>query len=166
MILDDNWKIEWPEVDNEALKPRSAEAVLVKRTQVVLSVATLVSLAVLTVAVSGCRPEPVSWSELGPELQERGYREIRIEAQSNQELAELSPDDIISVMDRIGFAPEQILDYGPAMHQALRRSGAARVYVGKKVEAVLQVKDRIIFIRSSSRGSFMYNLRTGRFGMM
>jgi len=140
--------------------------VLAKRTQAVLSMATLVSLAVLTVAVSGCRPEPVRWSELGPELQQRGYREIRVEAQSNQEIADLSADDIIAVMDKIGFAPEQILDYGPAMRQALLRSGAARVYVGKKVEAVLRVKDRIIFIRSNSRGSFMYNLRTGRFGMM
>lgn len=115
---------------------------------------------------SGCQPEPVEWRELGTELEQQGYREIRIEAQSNQEVAELTADDLIAIMTRIGFTSEQILDFGPAIHSALRQSGAARVVVGKRTEAILRVKGRLLFIRSSSRGSFIYDVEKGRFGLM
>ena len=117
---------------------------------------------------SGCRPEPASWPEIGTELerQESQDREIRIDAQSNKETAKLSADDIIGVMEKIGFTPEQILDFGPALHDALLRSGAARVMVGKRVEAILRVKGRLLFIRSNSRGSFIYDLEKSRFGLM
>lgn len=144
---------------------RSETVVRGKRAQMVEAV-SLVVLVSLTLVVSGCKPEPVRWSELGTELNDRGYREIEIEAQSNQEVADLTPDDIIMVMSKIGFTPEQTLEYGPLMYRALGQAGAARVYVGKKVEAVLRVKGRLVFIRSSSRGSFIYDLEKSRFGLM
>jgi len=117
---------------------------------------------------SGCRAEPARWSEIGTELerQEVQDQQIRIEPQSNRETAQLSADDVIVVMKRIGFSPEQILDFGPALHDAVLHSGAARVRVGKRVEAILQVRGRLLFIRSNSRGSFIYDLDKGRFGLM
>ncbi len=138
---------------------------LVKRTRQV-GIVTLMVLTAWVVTTSGCKPEPVEWSDLGSEMEHQGYREIRIEAQSNNELADLTADNVIAVMDKIGFTPEQILDFGPAMRDALRKSGAARVIVGKRVEAILRVKGRLLFIQSNSRGSFIYDLERSRFGLM
>jgi len=139
--------------------------VLVKCTQRSNRV-TVMLVIVSALAAAGCQPQPVEWPELGTELEQQGYREIRVEAQANQEAAELSPDDIIAVMEKIGFTPEQILDFGPPMYKALRQSGGARVMVGKKTEAILRVKGHLLFIRSKSRGSFIYDLERSRFGLM
>lgn len=140
-----------------------------------VTVAALLVSVVLTAA--GCRAEPVEWSELGSgsrrsaprqtserERTPRQVRGVQIVPQSNQEVADLSSDDIVRIMRRIGFPDDLILELGRDMHSALLRSGAARVLDGKTVEAILRINGRYVYITSRTRGTFIYDPATGQFG--
>ena len=71
---------------------------LVKRTQLVSTV-TLALFVALTVAASGCRPEPVRWSELGSELEQQGYRVIRF---TNRQVQEQLEEVLAAVLEGCG----------------------------------------------------------------
>lgn len=145
------------------------------------SLASTIGIAVLSLAmvlgVGGCQAEPVEWSQLGSggrrrtsdvtfERESRTPREVRgvrIVPQSNQEVADLSSDDIVRIMRRIGFPDDLVLELGGEMHEAMLYSGAARVFNGKRVEALLRVNGRYISISSLSAGMFVYDPATGQF---
>lgn len=138
--------------------------------------------------------KPVEWSELGsgpnreqsrwesrsdsgPTRQSRQSREsrpsresknregLRIVAKSNREVARLSPDDIVRIMQRIGFSDDQILDLGTDLHNALLLSGGAEVYYGKGLEMIFAVNNHQVQIQSRSRGSFVYDVAKKRFSL-
>ncbi len=143
-----------------------------------VAIAALLASGVLAV-VAGCRAEPAEWSELGsggrrsaprptadssqaqPSRQVRG---VQIVPQSNQEVADLSSDDIVRIMRRIGFPDDLIIELGRDMHSALLLSGAARVLDRQTVEAILRINGRYVYITSRTRGTFIYDPATGQFG--
>ena len=141
---------------------------ILKRTTGVLLV-----LAPLALEVVGCNGglKPVEWSELGSEerparqsRQSRPSREgLQIVARSNREVARLSPDDVIRIMQRVGFSDDQILVLGTDLHNALLQSGGAEVYYGKSLEMILAVNNQQVQIQSRSRGTFVYDVGAGRF---
>jgi hypothetical protein len=81
-------------------------------------------------------------------------------------MADLSADDIIRIMRRIGYSDDQILEVGPDVHDALLLSGAAVIGRGKRTEAVLRVNTEYVIVRSRDYGSMIYNLRQAGFGLM
>ena len=147
---------------------------LVKRGQIVLRATTAVLLVALALALTGCNAKPVQWSELGsgggrrqqskPKQQKQNEGLIQIVPQSNQEVADLNPDDIVTIMRRIGFTDEHILELGTDLHDALLNAGGARVIYQDETEAILAVNGAQVYIRSRSRGSFVHELGGSPFG--
>lgn len=123
-------------------------------------------LVVLALEAFGCKAKPVEWAELGQGSQ--GHQQqrqptIRIEAQANRDVADLSPNDVVQIMRRIGFTDEQILALGTSLRDALFQSGGAKVIDGKEVEALVRVNGTQIYIGSRTRGNFIYDLGYGQF---
>ncbi|UCD52168.1 MAG: hypothetical protein JSW27_05925 [Phycisphaerales bacterium] len=137
------------------------------------TVAIVGLMAALALAVMGCQAQPAQWSELGPggaryEQQQQSqprnrYGSIRIVAQSNREVADLSPDDVVKIMRRIGFTDEQILELGTELHDAMLTSGAVRVLDRDETEAIARVGGTQVYIGSRTRGNFVYDLGYGQF---
>lgn len=137
----------------------------------------LLVLVPLALEVAGCRP--VEWAELGsgssreePRWEGRSERQpsrrnsaegLRIVARSGREVVQLSPDDVIRIMQRIGFSDDQILELGPDLYNALLQSGAAEVFYGRRTEMILVVSNRQVRIQSHSRGTFVYDVLMQQF---
>lgn len=139
-------------------------------------------LALLALEVVGCRNgvEPVEWPELGsrrsqgsqgsqrsqdPRSSRRQSKPtLEVVPRNNRDVANLSPDDIINVMEQVGFSDEQILRLGPDLHEALFTSGAAAVMYGREAEVVYAVSGEHLFIQSATEGTFMYNITKSQFG--
>ncbi len=124
--------------------------------------------------------KPVAWSELGAankpkeenppappskpgKASKQSKEGLRVVARSTTQVARLSPNDIVRIMRRIGFDDQQILDLGTDLYNALRLSGGAEVYFGKRVEMIFAVQNGQIQIQSTTRGSFVYDLAKGGF---
>ena len=141
-------------------------------------------LALLALEVVGCRNgvEPMEWPELGSRgsRTSQGSRDsqgsagsqvsrrqskptLEVVPRNNRDVANLSPDDIINVMEQVGFSDEQILGLGPALHEALFTSGAAAVMYGREAEVVYAVSGEHLFIQSRTEGTFMYNITKSQF---
>ena len=127
----------------------------------------LVSLAGATVGCHGA-----GWSELGSESKLKKQSDpskqdkdgLQIVARSNREVAQtLNADDIVRIMQRVGFSDQQILEVGTDLYNALRLSGGADVYYGKSHEMILAVNNQQVQIQSRWRGSFVYDLTKGHF---
>jgi hypothetical protein len=135
----------------------------------------LLVLVLLAWEMVGCNGgvQPVGWSELGsgskPKKPSRPARQnakdgLSIVAMNNREVARtLNADDIVRIMQRVGFSDQQILDLGPDLYNALRRSGAANVYSGERLEMIMAVNNQQVQIQSTARGTFFYDLARGRF---
>jgi hypothetical protein len=82
----------------------------------------------------------------------------------NPDQADLSAEAILRIMERVGFSDAQILQLGPALHRALQTQGAAEIKLGKKTEMAFGVNGERLFITSRTRGTFVYNITSGRFG--
>ena len=82
---------------------------------------------------------------------------------SNREIAALDADDIVRVMRRAGFSDDQVIDLGPDLRNMLASSGAAKIQVGNKVEAMFSVEGDSLYASSYRRGSFIYDLGKQRF---
>lgn len=129
-------------------------------------------LVLLALEVVGCNNgvEPVEWPTLGSQGSRGSRREpkatLQVVPRNNRDVANLSPDDTINVMEQVGFSDEQILRLGPGLHEALFTSGAAAITYGKEVEVVYAVKGEHLFIQSRTEGTFVYNITNSRFGLM
>jgi hypothetical protein len=130
----------------------------------------LLVLVPLALEVVGCNGglKPVEWSELGSEgkakKQSRQDKDgLHIVPVSNREVARLKPDDVVRIMQRVGFSDEQILELGTDLHNALLLSGGAQVVYGKHLEMILAVSNQQVHIQSRSRGTFVYDVVVGRF---
>jgi hypothetical protein len=137
----------------------------------------LLVLVPLALEVAGCRP--VEWAEVGsgsnrdePRLEPRaeskpGRRQstngLRIVARSGREVVRLSPDDVVRIMQRVGFSDDQILELGTDLYNALLLSGAAEVIYGKRTEMLFVVSNRQVQIQSHSRGTFVYDVLMQQF---
>jgi len=84
-------------------------------------------------------------------------------ARSGREVVRLGPNDIIRIMQRVGFSDQQIVDLGTDLHDALLLSGGAEVFYGRNLEMILAVNNQQVQIRSRTRGAFVYDVQSGRF---
>lgn len=85
----------------------------------------------------------------------------------SQDVAELSADDIVIVMRRVGFSDEQIVELGTQLRDGLLLSGAAQISRNDIVEAIFVIRDDKVHITARLRGNFIYDLQKGswlRFG--
>ena len=81
---------------------------------------------------------------------------------NNKNTITLSADDVVQMMRQVGFSDKQILDLGTEMRDSLLYSGAAQFKIDNKVEAIFAVNDGFVYIATRSRGTFVYNVKTGR----
>jgi hypothetical protein len=66
--------------------------------------------------------------------------------------------DLAAAMVEAGFTEEEILRYGPDVHEALATSGGAQVREGKVVNALMAVHGNDLYITSRSRGTFVRHM--------
>jgi hypothetical protein len=88
-------------------------------------------------------------------------RGIEVEPLNSQSVLSLSADNVVDIMRAAGFSDEQIVEHGTAVRDGLARSGAVRIFVNGRVEAIFAVKDQDIYISTELRGLFIYNINTG-----
>jgi hypothetical protein len=86
---------------------------------------------------------------------------IQVVPVSSNKVMILSAEDIVQIMQRTGFSNQQIIDYGPALQRSLASYGGAQITIRGKVEVMYAVQGEDIFISSLSRGSFIYNVKSG-----
>lgn len=144
----------------------------VKQGHILRTVAIVGLMAALALEVIGCNAQPAQWSELRstrssheeqPQHSRGRYGSIQIVPQTNREVADLSPDDVVKIMRRIGFTDDQILKLGADMHEAMMTSGAIRVLDKDQTEAIARINGMQVFIGSRTRGNFVYDLGYGDF---
>ena len=143
---------------------------LVKRGHIMRVATMAILLVALALEAIGCKAQPAEWSELGsggerPQsetTQRPRSGSIQVVPQSNREVADLSPDDVVRIMRRIGFTDEQILELGTAVHDALFLSGAARVVKGNQTEAIVRVSGAQVYV-GSRWGTLVYDFASGQF---
>ncbi len=135
---------------------------MLKKRGLKLGVTRSLVLILLALEVVGC-----GWpfkrdqrSEFG---REAGWLEVV--PRGNNEVADLSADDIVRVLQRTGFSDEHIIELGTDVHRALLLSGAAAIMNGRRIEVTFVVRGQYLFIQSNSRGRFVYSLAKGRFGV-
>lgn len=125
---------------------------------------TWLVLVLLALEVVGCG-RLFTWGKQSESSLDSDPIALQVVPRTNKDVADLSADDIVRVMQRVGFTDEQILQLGPDLHNALLKSGAAGIVNGKRTEAVFAVNGGHLFIRSRSGADFVYNLASGKFGL-
>lgn len=123
----------------------------------------LLVLVPLALEVVGCNGwvRPVDWSDMGPQSKEQASP-FRIIPRKNLQTAALGPDDIVRVMQRVGFADEQIIELGTELHNAMRIHGSAVIVYKKETLAIFAADGDYVRVRSRS-GSFDYQISLGQF---
>lgn len=86
----------------------------------------------------------------------------RVMPLANRQVAGLGADDIVRLMQAAGFTEEQVLEFGTDLRNHLALSGAAQIKTGNKVEAIYAVHGNYVHISSRRRGSFVYDITSGR----
>lgn len=86
---------------------------------------------------------------------------IKVVPVPSQDVLTLTPDEVVIILQRIGFSNEQIKKHAWPVRDGLARSGAVRILVDGTAEAGFAIKGDEIFISSRSRGQFIYNINTG-----
>ncbi len=77
----------------------------------------------------------------------------------------LTADDIARIMGQIGFTDRQIMEYGWDLRAALMTAGGANIVVNGEVEAMFAVNDDHVWITGRHAGYFVYDAKSGRFGI-
>lgn len=125
----------------------------------------LLLLPFLSLGVVGCAQVGKITSGIGRLAGAGGAQKLQVMPLSNQDVIALSADDIVQLMRRTGFSDEQILELGTDLRNALLSSGAAQVRLRNKVEAIFAVHNEYVFITTRLRGSFIYDVKAGGFGL-
>ena len=86
---------------------------------------------------------------------------IRVLPVSANNVLILSADDIIQIMQRTGFTDDQIVELGPDVQRNLATYGGAQITIRGRMEVIFAIDGDDIFISSLTRGSFVYNIKTG-----
>jgi len=120
-------------------------------------------LMLLALEGAGCSNwfKPVAWPELGAKSNKQPEALFRVVPKKSMGSANLKPEDIVRIMQRVGFADEQILDLGTDLHNALLFSGAAEIFYQKTKLAIFVADANLVRIRSRA-SSFDYDVSTGQ----
>ncbi|MBN1509365.1 MAG: hypothetical protein JW955_21140 [Sedimentisphaerales bacterium] len=119
-------------------------------------------LVVLALQAAGC---PSGWKKpkwLSGQKQLSG-RELRVEQRVGGQAVNLTADEIVRIMRRVGLVDEQILNLGPGLRDALRATGAAALTSGGQPEVMLAVSDEHLFVQSRGQSIFIYDLKEKKF---
>ncbi len=123
-----------------------------------------VLLALVTLGLVGCsrdhRPDDLS---ADPQPLVTGPLQVVPVAMDNAIM--LNADDIIQLMRASGFDDQQIYDIGTHLREALLGSGGAKIMADRgKPIAVFKVQGDMVWGVSLSGASFVYDVKSGRFG--
>lgn len=77
----------------------------------------------------------------------------------NRDAAVLTADDVVRVMLRAGFVPDEVLQYGTQLRNDLAIYGSSQVRNGGKVRAIFAVQGQLIHVSTMLHGNFAYNLQ-------
>jgi hypothetical protein len=113
-------------------------------------------------AAAGCGS--LRWPGSGKSNRSSG--DLEIVPRNNRYSLTVTPsaDDIVTMMLKVGFSEQQIVDLGEKLRNTLASSGAAEVRRGKEVGAIFAVyTNDTIFITTRRGGSYIYDTRSGRF---
>ncbi|PWJ21412.1 hypothetical protein [Jannaschia seohaensis] len=72
--------------------------------------------------------------------------------------ARISADDLVIVLGRSGFSPDEILEHGPGVRNALAMRGGAEVRKDGQVVAMMSVLDGALYVVSQRGGSYVHDL--------
>lgn len=124
----------------------------------------LLVLTALALQAGGCSNlfRPVGWDDDLEAQSQESQSPFKVVPRKSNQLAALNADDIVRIMQRIGFQDEQILELGTDLHNALRFSGAASVTYKKRTIALFAAEGDYVHIRSRS-ASFDYQISKGQF---
>jgi len=86
---------------------------------------------------------------------------IQILPMGNQDVVQLTANDVVQLMRAAGFSDEQIYEHGTALRDGMARRGAVQVRIDDTIEVVFATKGDSVYISTLSRGHFVYNTRTG-----
>ena len=107
---------------------------------------------VSALSLAGCASSETAYDSAKPQ----------ITPLSNQSTIRLHAGDIAQMMQQVGFSDEQILDLGASMRDSLLNSGAAQLEINDKIEAIFAVNKKLIYVATRSRGSFIYDVKSGQ----
>lgn len=121
-------------------------------------------LTLLALQTGGCSSwfRPVGWDDDLEAQNQAPASPFKVVPRKSNQLAALNADDIVRIMQRIGFQDEQILELGTDLHNALRFSGAAAITYKQKTIAIFAAEGDYVHIRSRS-ASFDYQISKGQF---
>ena len=80
----------------------------------------------------------------------------------NNDQAALNEKDIVFIMRKAGFKDKQILDTGTDVRDGLAQFGSVQIRSEDCTQAIYAVKYPYIHGTSRDKGSFAYNLETGK----
>ena len=86
-----------------------------------------------------------------------------VEHMPNSDVAALTADDIVLVLNHAGFNDDQILRYGPKVRNDLASSGGSRITIHNLVESIFAVHGEDLYVSSRGIGTFRYSLATHTF---
>jgi hypothetical protein len=116
----------------------------------------------MCLATAGCGSW--RWPGLGKDRAKKDGFEVV--ARNNRYSLTIAPSatDIVNMMLRIGFSEQQVIDLGEPLRNALTSSGAADIRRGKEVGVIFAVNQGdAIFITTRRGGTYIYDVRAGRF---
>lgn len=119
-------------------------------------------LVLLALEAGGCNGwfRPVDWSDTRPEREQQSP--FRVLPRHNTQVTSLSPDDIVRIMQRVGFRDEQIVELGTDLHNAMRFHGSAVIVYKKETLAIFAADGDYVRVRTRS-GDLDYQVSKGQF---
>jgi len=130
----------------------------------------LLVLAVLALEVAGCSKllKPAEWLPFGHKQKDQPVvnAKLQVVPRGGGQAANVTADDVVKVLRQVGFANEQIVDFGPLLYEALRSSGAAAMVSGKQTEVLFAVSDGYVWVQSRTQGSFIYDIEDHKIGVL
>lgn len=130
----------------------------------------LLVLAVLALEVAGCSKllKPMEWLPFHHKQKDQPVvnAKLQVVPRGGGQATNLTADDVVQVLRQVGFANEQIVDFGPLLYEALRSSGAAAMVSGRQTEVLFAINDGYVWVQSHSRGSFIYDIEDHKIGIL
>ena len=120
----------------------------------------VLTLIVLALEAVGCH-NALKWPSLGGHKEQS--QDLQVEQRVGGQAVNLSADEVVRTMRRIGVPDDQIRNLGPTLYDALRATGAAAILRGGQIQVMLAVSEDHLFVQSRSQGSFIYDLKDKRF---